>query len=429
MADLRVEFAGLKLKNPIVAGGGPLAGTVDHIKKCVDAGFGAIVTKTVAYLKYIQRWPRPRYLLVDYKKKANDPYYVPDDYTWLHREHNSVYPPESFAKIIKEAAPYAKEHDCAIIGSINGRGLDEWVKMAKMYEEAGCSALEINFCCPFPPVELVEKPEDAFMGIAFTLEPEKGVKIIETLKNTVQIPLFAKLNPDGQDFEGMAEMFKDAGVDGLTMFANNRLMRVDIETGEPTNWGPCAGTGPAFKGHSIACIARVARTAGLPLMGGRGATTWQDGIEFMMAGANAVQYCSPIMLRGLSYVKELIRGMEGYMERRRYNNPSEFVGKALKTVYSTKEIIAKTKALYSTVDLKKCVGCGRCAEVCFYDVIEMHRKPKFYADRCVGCTLCKQVCPVDAIEMKERDNDLDHFKAYISAHPEWAAEDIKKGQF
>lgn len=104
----------------------------------------------------------------------------------------------------------------------------------------------------------------------------------------------------------------------------------------------------------------------------------------------------------------------------------DFIGKALKYVYSTPELIEKTKALYSTVDLKKCIGCGRCQQVCFYDVIEMHRKPKFKSENCVGCTICSQVCPVNAIEMKERDNDEDHFKAYVAAHPQWAPEDIKR---
>lgn len=428
MADLSINLGSLKLKNPIVAGAGPLAGTVDHIKACVDAGFGAVCTKTVAYLKYIQRWPRPRYTLVDYEIRPNDPYYVPDHYTWLHREHNSIYDPESFAKIIAAAAPYAKEHDCKIIGSINGRGLDEWRRMAKMYEEAGCDALELNFCCPFPPADMVEKPEDAFMGVAFTMHPEKGIDVIKAVKETVKIPLFAKVGPDGQGFERIAQMFKDAGVDGISMFANNRLMRVDIETGKAINYGPCAGTGPSFKAHSLGWIARVAMAVpGLPIMGGRGAATWQDAVEFLMAGSSAVQFCSPIMLRGLPYVKEILRGLEQFMERRHYDSPEEMVGKALKSILpSTQDIIDKTKALYASADLKKCIGCGRCAQVCWYDAIKMYRKPKFVSENCVGCTICSQVCPVRCIEMNERDNDEDHFKAFVAAHPEWAPADIKR---
>ncbi len=428
MKDLSVKLGPLTLKNPIIAAGGPLAGTVQHIKNCVDAGFGAIVTKTASTVWYLQRYPRPLYKLIDYKKDSNNPYYTPNDYSWMHREHNSVYPPEQFAKIIKEAATYAKEHNCAIIGSYSARFMEEWVEIAKLYEEAGCDALEINFCCPFPPEGLAKSEDDVRVGIYYTKHPDEAVKVIERLKEFVKIPMFVKMSPDGTNFEQVAKMFEEAGADGVTMFANNKTLRVDIETGKPIAYGPAPGTGPGVKALSIRWVAEVSAKCNLAVMGNRGASTWQDAIEFLMAGASAVQYCTPIMIRGLAYVQELLDGIEKYMERRDYNSISEFQGMAMRQMYSNQDLMEKVKALYAEVDYSKCTGCKRCSQVCWYDAIKVVKKAIIKKANCAGCSLCSQVCPVNAINMHERDNDLEHFRAMASAHPELLPEYFQDGE-
>lgn len=422
MADLSVKLGPLTLKNPFIAAGGPLAGTVDHIKKCVDAGFGAIVTKTASTVWYLQRYPRPLYCLIDYKKDRSNPYYVPDDYFWMHREHNSVYRPMEFAKIISQASPYAKEHNCAIIGSYSARNIEEWETIALAYEQAGCDALELNFCCPFPPEGLAKSPEDTMVGIYYTKNPQEGVKIIEKLRKTVKIPLFVKMSPDGMNFDKLAKLFEQAGAAGVTMFANNKVLRVDIETGKPIAYGPAPGTGPGLKAQSIRWVAEVAAECDLAVMGNRGASTWQDAVEFLMAGASAVQYCTPVMIRGLKYVKEMLNGLEGFMERKNYKSIADFQGMALRQIYTNQDLVDKVKPLYAQVNPKKCIGCKRCLEVCWYDALVVARIAAVKKQKCAGCSLCSQVCPVDAIEMHERDNDLEHFQAMASAHPELAPE-------
>ena len=151
MADLTTKIGKLKLKNPLILGGGPLSGTAGHIKKCVDAGFGGIVTKTTNYSYYLQRYPRPLYRLKDFMKRPDDPFFVPHGYMWLHREHNSFFPPDIFVKIIKQIIGYVHDQGAVLIGSYAGRGMDEWKKVVPLYAEAGVDAMELNFCCPFVP--------------------------------------------------------------------------------------------------------------------------------------------------------------------------------------------------------------------------------------------------------------------------------------
>ena len=294
MKNLRVKVGSLELKNPIIAAGGPLAGTVEHIKNCVDAGFGAIVTKTASTVWYLQRYPRPLYSLLDYKKDKMKPYDVPDDYFWMHREHNSSYPPLQFAKIIAESSGYAREHDCKIIGNYSARTLDEWEEIALAYEKAGCDALELNFCCPFPPDGLTKSAEDLMIGIHYTKNPDDAMKVLERIKKIIKIPVFVKMSPDGTNFKEIAQEFEKAGADGVTMFANNKVVRVDIETGKPNIYGPAPGTGPGLKALSMRWVAEVAGGTNIAVMGNRGLSKWEDAIEFIMAGASAVQMLSLI---------------------------------------------------------------------------------------------------------------------------------------
>jgi dihydroorotate dehydrogenase/NAD-dependent dihydropyrimidine dehydrogenase PreA subunit len=419
MADLTTRVGKLELKNPLVTGAGPLAGTVEHIKKCVDAGFGAVCTKTASYSWYLQRYPRPLYTLKGYTKRPDEPYYVPRDYMWLHREHNSIFPPDKFAHIIKEVSGYCHDNGVVLIGTTACRGLDEWQRTAEAYARAGSDAMELNFCCPFPPKGLEKEESDAFIGIAFSQDPEKGAEVIRKVKETVDIPIFPKISPAVSNFVEMAKIFEEAGADGISMFANDRLLRIDIEQGKPINFGPCAGTSPHLKAHTMRWVSDVALNTNLAILGGRGVDHWEDVIEYLMAGASAVESCAPIMLHGLRYVREMLRGIEEFMDRKAYKSVDEIQGRALKQILTTQQIIDETKALCAEIDLKKCISCYRCIDVCAYDAIKaLPRKAQIINEKCVGCTLCTQVCPVSCIDVKERDSDVEHFRALAWEHRE-----------
>ena len=429
MVDLSVQLGKLKLKNPVIAGAGPVTGTAQHIKNCADAGFGAVCTKTSSYFEGIQRYPRPLYYLVDYKRNPNNPYYVPEDFTWMHREHQSIFPPDSFAKIIKEAADYCHQRDCAIIGNIAGRSYAEWERMATDYAEAGCDALELNFCCPMVAdmKDMARTPEEARIGIAFTQDPAAGQEVIRRLKKVVDLPLFPKLSPEGTNFVGIAKSFEDAGADGITLFANNTILKVDIETARPITYGYTAATCSAFRSLTLDQIGKIAQNTKLAIMGGRGATKWQDVVESMMGGASALQFVAIIMVRGLGYTRQLLEGVEAYMERRGYKSAQDFQGAALPHILTTKQIKEQTKALYCEVVYDDCVGCKRCVEVCWYDAIRpLPKKVTITKPNCVGCTLCSQVCPTNAIVTRERESELDHLRAFVSAHPDLAPDDLKQ---
>ncbi len=419
MADLKTTLGSLTLKNPVVTGAGPLAGTADHIRQCVDAGFGAVCTKTTSFSPYLQRYPRPLYRLKDYVLNPDSPRFFPDHYMWFHRDHNSIFPPDRFVNIIKEVSGYCKENGTVLIGNFAGRGLEEWVQTVSQYAEAGCDAMELNFCCPFPPKGLESDPANAFIGMSFTADPERGAEVISTLKEKVSIPLFPKISPASSNFAAVAMMFEEAGADGLSLFANEQLLRIDIETGKPVNYGPCAGTSPIFKAHTMKWVSQVAQRTDLPILGGRGASAWSDVIEFLMAGADGVEMCTPVMLRGFGYVEEVLRNVNEFLDRKRIASLEEIKGSALKHIYSNLEMIEKVKALHAEIDMDGCIGCHRCSEVCVYSAVKvLPKKAAIMKEKCAGCSLCSQVCPVSVIKMHERDSDQEHFQALAWEHKE-----------
>ena len=171
MDDLTTKIGSLTIKNPLVTGAGPLAGTVDHIKKCVDAGFGAVCTKTTSYSPFLQRYPRPLYRLKDYKKNPDAPRYISDHYMWLHREHNSIFPPDKFAEVIRASAGYCKAHNTALIATFAGRGMEEWDRTVTAYAEAGADAIAL--------VSIDGALDEAQLGQIAALE---GVKQAKSLR-------------------------------------------------------------------------------------------------------------------------------------------------------------------------------------------------------------------------------------------------------
>jgi dihydroorotate dehydrogenase/NAD-dependent dihydropyrimidine dehydrogenase PreA subunit len=430
--DLSVRITDrLSFKNPFISAGGPIAGTVERIKKLADAGFGAIITKTASNFSEIQRYPRPLYYVLDYRRHSEDPYYA-DSWEWMHLDHNSPYPTRKFAEIVRRASPYCRERNCALIGSFAGGGVDEWVSTAKAYADAGADALELNFCCPYPKdmVQIARKKEEAMIGQTFGENPEAAMEVIRQVKKALpDIPVFPKMPPTvRRNIVNLAQLYEQSGSEGITLYANNKVLRIDIETGKPYGHGCAIGTSPGFKMEVLYDTAVVAKATRLKIMSGRGGRTWRDGVEFLMAGASGLQYSVAIMFYGLGYVGEMVRGLEQYMERRGFNSVTEFQGVALKHMLETSEVKLRVKPLFGHVQGARCIGCGRCHEVCSYDAIRLHLKglhgaAQIIRERCVGCTLCGQVCPESAIEYQERE-EAEYLRALFAGHPDLAPEDV-----
>jgi dihydropyrimidine dehydrogenase (NAD+) subunit PreA len=430
MRDMSINLGGIAIKNPIISAAGPVAGTAKHIKNCADAGFGAVVTKTASYFGEFQRYPRPRYYVFDHRVTAREPHgHGLEEFSWMHTEHNSVYPPDKFAQIIRESAAYCKERDCLLIGSFAGAGLTQWEETAVRYVEAGARALELNFCCPYPQV-MSEKSGgcEHQIGQTFADNPDLGVAVIKRLKELVDVPLYPKMPPSARrQIQDIARKYTEAGAAGITLYANAMVLKIDIETAEPLGYGAAIGGSHGHMMDSLADVAKLSKELpGISIMAGRGARYWSDAIEFLMAGATGVQFAIAVMFNGLGYVKTMLASIDQWLERKGYTALSEVQGLALPKIYRPAEIRDKVKPLYAKVDGGRCVACGKCEDVCWYDAAALKVKrgkgaARITRENCVGCAICEQVCPVGAITLHER-TDAEYLKALASAHPDLVPE-------
>lgn len=139
----------------------------------------------------------------------------------------------------------------------------------------------------------------------------------------------------------------------------------------------------------------------MPILGSSGAYDWQDVVQFMMSGATAVEFCSTVLVKGYSVIKKSIKGLNDFLDSKGYRRAQDIVGIATKAAYGYAQMYTLPGyAQRPTVDMEKCINCGRCVEACWFDAMEeVDGGVASNGDKCKGCYSCKIACPVDAISM------------------------------
>ena len=299
---LATEVAGLKLANPTMLAAGILGLTGSSLRSVVDAGAGAVVTKSVG-LK-----PREGY---------RNPTVVQVEGGLL----NAIGLPNPGVRHFGEEIGEVKETGVPIIVSVYGFSSGEFAKVAEAAVEAGADALELNVSCPH-----VEKT-----GAEIGQDPRLVAEVVRKVKNRVNKPVFVKLTPNVASIAEVAEAVVEAGADAITAINTVRAMAIEIETTRPLLANKIGGlSGPAIKPIAVRCIYEVYRGVDVPVIGCGGITTWRDAVEFILAGASAVQIGTAIAFKGLGVFKSVTRGIDAYVKKKGFRNVKEIVGLAHK---------------------------------------------------------------------------------------------------
>ena len=225
--------------------------------------------------------------------------------------------PNPGAKEFMREIQIAKEGGAPVIASIFGASKQEFASVGLVMEEAGADALELNVSCPHAEVAALGQSP----GLTFD--------VIAGVKKNVGIPVFVKLTPNVTDITAVARKAEEAGADGVTCINTLRAMAVDVETGRPILANRVGGlSGPAIKPVAVRCVFEVSKEVGIPVMGCGGITHWQDAVEFMLAGASAIQIGTAVAFKGLNVFREVVEGIQAYLRRKRYRSVKEIVGLA-----------------------------------------------------------------------------------------------------
>lgn len=406
--DLSVSIAGIKSPNPFWVASGPPSNTEGQAHRAFEAGWGGLVWKTIGE-PIVNVSSRYSALRIGNLRMAgfNNIELISDrDPAVNFREFASV----------KKRWP-----DRVLIASLMLDSREEWHDFVHRAEDAGADGIELNFGCPHGMCE-------RGMGSAVGQNPDVAECIVGWVKEVSTIPVLVKLTPNITDIVVPGLASKRAGADAISLINTiSSITNVDLDQfvpepnvhGRSTSGGYC---GPAVKPIALRMIQQIASQVELPISGIGGIMSWKDAAEFIALGASTVQVCSGIMYRGFGMVKEMISGLEEFLQAREFPNLDALRGKATASVTAWEQLDINFRRV-ARIDYTKCIGCNLCYTACedgAYQAIGMvspvglpegPRKhperpvPKILDEVCVGCNLCMYVCPVErCITMEQSSN-------------------------
>jgi dihydroorotate dehydrogenase (NAD+) catalytic subunit len=294
--DMGIEIAWLKMRNPLMLAAGILGITGSSLKSVAEAGAGAVVTKSIGP-KPCEGYPNPTI--------------TETSCGFL----NAMGLPNPGAEEFKQEIPIAKEGGVPVIVSIFGASKEEFALVGSTMEKAGADALELNLSCPHAEIG------------TFGQNPNLTFAIVKGVKKSVKIPVFAKLSPNVTDIVAVARKAEEAGADGITCINTLQAMAIDIEKGRPILANMIGGlSGPAIKPVAIRCVFQVSKAVKIPVIGCGGIVSWQDAVEFLLAGASAIQIGTAIAYRDLGVFRAITEGIEAYLKRKNYGRVEDIVG-------------------------------------------------------------------------------------------------------
>ena len=219
---------------------------------------------------------------------------------------------------LQEILPPIRHYGMNVIVNISGGSVEDYAAVAERLNVPDVAALEINISCP----NVKEG------GIVFGTDPHAAASVVRAVRRTAQKPVIAKLSPNVTSITEMARAVEAAGADMISLINTLIGMRIDIETGKPVLGNRTGGlSGPAVKPVAVRMVYDVARAVRVPIIGMGGIASWEDAVEFFLAGASAVavgtaNFTDPAIMM------KICDGLLHYMEEHDISHINEIVGAA-----------------------------------------------------------------------------------------------------
>lgn len=383
MADLRVNFAGVELKNPLILGSATPGWDGERLKQAGQAGFAAVVPKTIGP---VQDWAaHPRNGRLQLVKLGKNP---------IGMVNLELFTTKTREDWIARDLAVAREGGAKMIASV--LAMPDPEDTARLVEEIQATGLvdllELNVSCPMPV---------STVGMHIGKSPDLTYKQVKAARSKAKVPLSVKLTPNISDMVEVAQAAVEAGVDALTISNSIRSFAgVDVETGKPYLRGYGGYTGPAIRPIIMRHLSEVARAVKVPISAVGGVMSWRELVEYIMLGATTVQTVTSVMWNGYSAAGKILEGLNKFMDEKGYKTIDDFCGIALPHI-TTVEQLSTEPALFAGINEDTCTKCGICHRVCFYGAIQNEGSRYWVAQQnCDGCGLCAQWCPSQSIVLK-----------------------------
>lgn len=304
--NLSVELAprhkrGLPLANPVMTASGTFGNGLEYAQVFDIQRLGAIVSKAVT-LQPRQGNPQPRI--------AETPAGMLNSIGLQNI---------GLEAIIRDIAPVWATWRVPVIVNIAGESVADYARLARRLDGVpGVSGLELNISCP--------NVED---GLEFGSDPAAAAAVTAAVRRETDLPLIVKLTPNVTDIVAVARAVAEAGADALTLINTFPAMTIDIAARRPTlGWGSGGLSGPALKPIALRMVYLVASALDVPIIGCGGITSGRDAIEYLMAGATAVQVGTATFINPRAPL-DVLEGLQEFLRREGIEDVREIIGAAL----------------------------------------------------------------------------------------------------
>ena len=388
---LKCDLCGIPLENPFLLSSSVVASTYDMCARALEAGWAGICFKTVCSLEIHEA--SPRFSAVT----GADGSIIGFKNIEQLSDHSVAENMEIFRKLkVKYPTKF-------ILASIMGQNEAEWGELARLCEENGADAVELNFSCP-------NMMEDG-LGSDIGQVPELVERYTRAAKNACRIPVLAKLTPNVAAMAPAAEAAKRGGADGIAAINTIKsIIGVNPHTyvSAPAVHGRSAVggySGNAVKPIALRFVAEMGQDPalkGMHLSAMGGIETWQDALEFILMGGGSIQITTAVMQYGYRIIDDLKAGLNLYLAEKGFASVKDAVGLGLDTLSETTDVLERDTVIFPRFIRERCIGCGRCGISCSdggHQAIRLdeNRRPVLNGRKCVGCHLCVLVCPQRAI--------------------------------
>ena len=393
---LRAEFCGIPLENPFLLSSSVVASTYDMCARAFDAGWAGVAYKTICSFPIHEASPRFSAItgdsgsIIGFKNIEQLSDHSVAENMEIFRRLKGDYPTKF------------------ILASIMGQNEKEWEDLARLCEENGADAIELNFSCP--------NMADGGLGSDIGQVPALVERFTAAARRGTSIPILAKLTPNVAKMSPAAEAAKRGGADGIAAINTIKsIIGVSPHTyvSAPAVHGMSAVggySGNAVKPIALRFISELAQNpvlAGMHLSAMGGVETWQDALEFLLLGAGSIQATTAVMQYGYRIIDDLKAGLNLYLAEKGLDSVEATRGLAVDSVSETTDVLERDTIVFPKFHREKCIGCGRCFISCAdggHQAIQLSkdRKPILDPGKCAGCHLCVLVCPQRAISSSRK---------------------------
>ncbi len=300
--SLVTSIGKIQLERPVMLASGILGISLDVFNRLYRSGAGAVVSKSLSTEPW-DGYPNPTIFSVN-------------GGGWINAVGLSNPGAPNFAKMIES------NKDVPIIISLVGSIPEDFEMMVRQFKNCKVTAYELNLSCPHV----------AKVGLEVGDDPELVKKIVSTMKNSTNVPVIAKVGLGTTHYLNTVNAAIDSGIDAITAINTIRAMAIDVETQRPilsNKFGGLSGT--PIKPIALRCVYEISSKYNVPIIGCGGISTWEDAIEFILAGSSAIQLGSAIGDHWLHVFNDINQGILQYMKRKGYSKIDEMIGLAKKS--------------------------------------------------------------------------------------------------